>query len=90
MDEGKSRKGKRMNGEWRDTKKELPEKGITVLAVKQLKNGTMDYCLAKCIQNYRYYDTAKRELIDGPYWTCGGNNNVILWMPLPEIPGKGN
>ena len=90
MDEGESRKGNRMNGEWKNPAKELPGKDVLVLAVKQLKNGTRDYCLAKCNPNYRYFDTEKREIIDGPYWTCSGNNNVIAWMPLPEIPGKGN
>ena len=79
-----------MNGEGKNPAKELPGKDVLVLAVKQLKNGTRDYCLAKCNPNYRYFDTEKREIIDGPYWTCSGNNNVIAWMPLPEIPGTGN
>ena len=79
-----------MNGGWIDPAKELPGKDIFVLAVRQLKNGKRDYCITKCIPNYRYYDTEKLEIIDGPYWTCGGHNSVIAWMPLPEIPGKGN
>lgn len=79
-----------MNGEWRNAAQEQPENGVLVLAVKQLKSGRRDYCLASCQQNYEFYDTARKELVKGPYWTCGGNNNIIYWMPLPEIPEKGN
>lgn len=77
-----------MNDGWKDPAQELPEDNMLVLAVKQLKSGRRDYCLARCTTNYRYYDTEKREIVNGPYWTCGGSNNVIAWMPLPGIPGE--
>ena len=72
--------------EWIDARLELPKDGELVLAVKQLKNGSRDICLARCIRNFHCYDPVKKESYTGSYWACGGNNNVIMWMPLPEIP----
>ncbi len=66
-----------------DAKTDLPENGVPVLAVKQLRNGSRDITIAIC---YRDYDIETGEYRYGPYWACGGNNNIIYWMPLPEIP----
>ncbi len=71
---------------WISVKDRLPEMDVTVLAVKELKNGARDICLARCIHDYEYTEypagVKKRE----PYWVCSGNNNIIYWMPLPERP----
>ena len=69
-------------GPWRSVNEELPENGEMVLAVKQLKDGRRDICLARCIRNYEYSKTTHI----GPYWACSGNNNILFWMPLPKIP----
>ena len=71
---------------WISVKDRLPEDDRTVLAVKQLKDGRRDMCLARCIPNYECYDVETRSIIKKPYWVCGGNNNIIYWMPLPEQP----
>ena len=36
----------------------------------------------------QHHDYVTGEDIVEPYWVCGGNNNVIFWQPLPEIPAK--
>lgn len=71
---------------WISCKDRLPDREITVLAIKQLKNGNRDYCLARCIPDWSYTDFATGKTCTGPYWICGGNNNVIYWMPLPDMP----
>ena len=73
-------------GGWISVKDRLPEDDRTVLAVKQLKDGRRDMCLARCIPNYEFYDVETGSIIKKPYWVCGGNNNIIYWMPLPEPP----
>lgn len=75
-----------INGVWHNAKIDLPESNVLVLAVKELKNGTRDICLARCWRDYEYhnYETGKDEKTDR--WVCGGNNNIIYWMPLPKIP----
>ena len=78
-----------MQERWRNAKEELPEEGVPVLAVKQLRNGTRDITLARCLHNYKYFVPETRSYRTGPYWACGGNNNVIYWMPLPEMPDDG-
>jgi hypothetical protein len=74
---------------WIGVKDRLPEDDRAVLAVKQLKDGRRDMCLARCIPNYECYDVETRSIIKNPYWVCGGNNNIIYWMPLPEPPKEG-
>lgn len=71
---------------WISVKDRLPEDDRAVLAVKQLKDGRRDMCLARCIPNYELYDVETGSIIKKPYWVCGGNNNIIYWMPLPEQP----
>ena len=71
---------------WRSVNDELPEDGVTVLAVKELKSKQRYICLARCIRNYEHYDYATKTTHIGPYWTCGGNHNILYWMPLPAIP----
>lgn len=78
-----------VNGVWHDAVTDLPKDHESVLAVKQLKNGRKEICIAYCMRNYKHYDPISREEWYGPYWVCGGNNNIILWMPLPKIPEKG-
>ena len=77
------------DNDWISVKDRLPEDDRTVLAVKQLKDGRRDMCLARCIPNYECYDVETRSIIKKPYWVCGGNNNIIYWMPLPEQPKEG-
>ena len=73
---------------WISINERLPENHITVLAVKELKSGKRDICLAYCIPEYQHYDPVTKERWIGPYWVCGGNNNILCWMPLPEIPQR--
>ena len=73
--------------EWISVEEALPKDGEkSVLAVKQLKDGRRDICIARCIPDYEHYDPDTRQRVRSPYWVCGGNNNIIYWMPLPEIP----
>ena len=74
------------NGVWHDAKLELPENHVSVLAVKQLKDGSRSICIAYCIPEYKRRDYKTGEEITEPYWVCGGNNNVVYWMPLPKMP----
>ena len=75
---------------WISVQDQLPEDNVTVLAVKQLKNGRREMCLAYCIRNYeRFNPETFRNEPSGPYWVCGGNNNILYWMPLPEMPEEG-
>jgi len=67
---------------WHDAKLDPPPDGQTVLCVKQNKKGLKDYCFGR-----RYSD--QKQYNDG--WTTGGGcNNVIFWMPLPDIPETGD
>ena len=72
--------------EWIRTKDQLPENDQAVIAVKELKNGTRDICIARCLLQWEHYDVSTGQTTRGPYWVCGGNNNIIYWMPLPEMP----
>ena len=73
-------------GEWIDVNDRLPENGVTVLAVKQLKGGGRNYTLAYCIPDYEYTEYPSMRKYRAPYWVCGGNNNIIAWRPLPPMP----
>lgn len=77
---------KALENGWISVKDRLPEDDRTVLAVKQLKDGRRGMCLARCIPDYECYDVATCSRIKRPYWVCGGNNNIIYWMPLPDMP----
>ena len=74
---------------WISVKDKLPEDQVTVLAVKQLKSGRRDLCLARFLREYESYDVSTHSKVKIPYWVCGGNNNIIYWMPLPEMPEEG-
>ena len=74
---------------WISTADQIPPDGELVLAVKELRNGTRDICLTRCLHNYRYMDVVTKEFRTEPYWCCGGSNNIICWMPLPKIPERG-
>ena len=74
------------NGVWHDARMNPPEDSQTVLAIKQLKDGTRDYCLAYCMRNYKWKNPATGVIIYEDRWVCGGNNNIIYWMPLPGMP----
>jgi hypothetical protein len=76
------------NGVWHDAHLDPPESNTVVLAIKQLKNGTRDICLARCFRDYAWRNPATGVIITEDRWCCGGNNNIIYWMPLPEIPEK--
>lgn len=75
---------------WISVKDRLPEAEQTVLAVKRLKNGRREYALARCIPDWETKDFTTGKVTVGPYWVCGGNNNVIMWTPLPEMPEDGD
>lgn len=75
--------------DWINVNDRLPDSGVTVLAVKQLKNGRRDVTLAYCIREYERYDPVTRTYSTEPYWVCGGNNNILWWMPLPPMPKEG-
>ena len=77
-----------MKEDWISVKDQLPEDHVQVLAMKELKNGRRDYCLAYCIREYEAWDYKTGQNKIGPYWVCGGNNNILYWMPLPDIPEK--
>ena len=66
-----------MTGTWRNAAKEFPRDGLRVLCVKELKNGRRDMCFGTHWMDRPY---------DNGWITGGGNNNVIAWMTLPEIP----
>ena len=72
--------------EWIDAREQLPENDDTVLAVKQLKDGSRQMCLAYCNLDHASYDVETGGIIREPYWVCGGNNNIIWWRPLPAMP----
>lgn len=76
------------NGVWHDAKLDPPKDGTQVLAVKELKDGRRDICLARYLEEYECFDPQTMRNIKKPYWVCGGNNNIIYWMPLPNIPKK--
>lgn len=72
---------------WIKCSDRVPDTDRAVLAVKQLKSGQRDICIARCYAHWERYDhIAGRNVEAGPYWVCGGNNNIIYWQPLPEIP----
>ena len=73
--------------EWISVKERLPEdEQVSVLAVKQLKDGRRDVCIARCIPDWEYKDYTTGQTAKKPYWVCGGNNNIIYWQPIPELP----
>ena len=74
------------NGVWHDAKLELPPDHVDVLIVKQLKSGQRNIGIGYCIPEYKHHNYETGEDVIEPYWVCGGNNNIIYWMPLPKIP----
>lgn len=74
---------------WISVKDKLPEAEVTVLAVKQLKDGRREICLARCIPEFTFYDYRTDREVTEPRWVCGGNNNILFWMPLPDMPKEG-
>jgi hypothetical protein len=72
--------------EWISVKDRIPEDDRQVLAVKQLKSGLREVCLARCIPEWEYTDPVTKTKTCAPYWVTGGNNNIVAWMPLPDLP----
>ena len=66
-----------MIGTWRKADVDVPRDGLQVLCIKELKNGSRTMCIGSHYTDYKYNDG---------WVTSGGNNNVICWMTLPEIP----
>ena len=66
-----------MIGTWRKADVDFPRDGQQVLCVKELKNGSRTMCFGTHWMDRQY---------DCGWVTGGGNNNVIAWMTLPEIP----
>ncbi len=75
-----------INGVWHNALMDPPKTQDPVLAIKQLKNGKKDICIAYCIRNYRWRNPATGVWINEDKWVCQGNNNIIFWMPLPKMP----
>ena len=73
---------------WISVKHQLPETQVTVLIVKELKSGQRNIGLGYCIREYKHHDYVTGEDRIEPYWVTGGNNNVIYWMDLPDMPPK--
>lgn len=72
---------------WIKCSERVPDTDRPVIALKQLKSGRTDICIARCYAHWERYDhIAGRNVDAGPYWVCGGNNNIIYWMDLPELP----
>ena len=72
---------------WIDVKDRVPDTDRQVIAVKELKSGRRDICIARCYEHWQSYDhIAGKNVEVGPYWVCGGNNNIVFWMELPEMP----
>lgn len=74
------------NGVWHNALMDPPASNVTVLAIKQLKDGRRNICLAYCIRDYSWKNPATGAVVTEDKWVCGGNNNIIYWMPLPKIP----
>lgn len=66
-----------MTGTWHKADVDFPRDGKQVLCIKELKNGSRTMCFGSHWQDRQY---------DNGWVTGGGNNNVIMWMTLPEIP----
>lgn len=73
--------------DWINCADRVPDTDRPVLAVKQLKSGQRDICIARCLKHWERYDHTQGKNVEcGPYWVCGGNNNIIYWCELPEMP----
>ena len=68
-----------MTGTWKNAAMEVPMDGVQVLCIKELKNGSRTMCFGSHWKGRPY---------DDGWITSGGNNNVIAWMALPEIPER--
>lgn len=77
-----------LSADWTSVKDQLPPDQQQVLAVKELRNGRREICLAFCIREWKHYDMNTKQEVIGPYWVTGGNNNIIYWQTLPEIPRR--
>ncbi|MBR4457608.1 MAG: DUF551 domain-containing protein [Clostridia bacterium] len=77
-------------GAWISVKDRLPDDDRQVLAVKQLKSGERQICLAYCNLDHMEYDAETGNHYFAPYWVCGGNNNIIFWQDLPDMPEVGS
>ncbi len=77
-----------MSERWISTADRLPGEEQEVLAVKELKDGRRSICIARCLLEFEHYDPVTLKKYKAPYWVCGGNNNVIYWMDLPEVPNE--
>ena len=75
--------------QWISVKDRLPENEKDVLLIKQLKSGQRNIGIGYCIPDYEFKNYATGESHRAPYWVCSGNNNVVYWMPLPEMPEDG-
>ncbi len=73
---------------WIKCSERLPDTDRNVLAVKELKSGHRDICIARCIPTYPKYHHETKTYTEEPYWVCGGNNHVICWAELPEMPAE--
>lgn len=76
---------------WFSVKEKLPDNEKTVLAVKELKSGRREICLAYCIKGYEqiYMDSLSgglKKRTEKAHWVTNGSSNILYWMPLPEIP----
>ena len=75
--------------EWINVNDQIPDDDRMVLAVKELKNGTREICLARCLPEYPKYHPDTKTYTEDPYWVASGNNNIVWWMELPGMPEVG-
>ena len=71
---------------WVDANKEVPDTNRTVIVAKRLKNGRIEEGLGRYEQDATAYNPATGRNENRPTWVCAGNNNVIAWCELPELP----
>lgn len=75
-------------GVWFESSTALPPDNVAVLAVKETKNGNRDLCFARYFADRPRYDAYGDVIGYGAWITSGSCNNIVYWMPLPEIPQR--
>lgn len=74
---------------WISVGDRLPDDDRQVLVVKQTKDGRKSIALAYCNLDAFCSDPTTGKTWHEPRWICGGSNNVLYWMDLPQLPEEG-